>query len=834
MSLKIRLAISCIISCIAIQLTAKDVIWFDGHHAVTYYSIANPSPVVDIALDMFSHDMLAVTGKKAHAKKKAKIEIYQLDKVSNKEFKRITRYKLPYEQIITKPDAFYIGCHDGKLVVVGSNGRGTAYGILELSRMAGVSPWIWWGDVVPQKKRVLLTNEQFMTIQSPSVEYRGIFINDEDWSLRPWSEKTMEKGLAKGMIGPKTYRKIFELLLRLRANALWPAMHEGTTAFFNVKGNAQVADSFDIVLGSSHCEPMLRNNVGEWNQQQRGAYNYMTNREQVQNYWTERLKETKDMDAIYTLGMRGIHDGSMEGVKTLEEKTKGLQMVIDDQRKMLSTYVNKDLKAIPQVFIPYKEVLQIYDNGLRVPDDVMLMWCDDNYGYMTRLSDERQQKRSGGAGVYYHLSYWGRPHDYLWLTTAQPGLVYNELKTAYDHNARRLWIVNVHDPKVAAYDLSLVMDMAWNINSVKADKIQLHLYNWLVQQFGDIVAQKILPAMTKFYHLTGIRRPEFMGWSQVELDKQKYQRGLSPAGNTAFSAIDFGNERERYLEAFTEIKETVKEAESLLRPELKDAYFAAIKYPVFAASAMATKHLEAQESREIARKESFHRDDEALTSAVRSYNAFVEIQQLTSYYNNVMARGKWNGIMNMNPRDLPVFAPPTLPDRITEAEISKYNQKETIDSELRTDGCIARNACDFNGATIGVTPIEMLGHSMKAVSLPKDGEIIYKFDTTKSGNALIRIAAIPTQANDNGDIRFSVTLDDKSPVVFSLKEPFRSEQWKENVLRGQAVKSFKAHLGWGSHTLRIKALDNHIILDQWMIDYNPDRKFYMFPVKPAM
>ena len=204
MSLKIRLAISCIISCIAIQLSAKDVIWFDGHHAVTYYCIANPSPVVDIALDMFSHDMLAVTGKKAHAKKKAKIEIYQLDKVSNKEFKRITRYKLPYEQIITKPDAFYIGCHDGKLVVVGSNGRGTAYGILELSRLAGVSPWIWWGDVVPQKKRVLLTNEQFMTIQSPSVEYRGIFINDEDWSLRPWSEKTMEKGLAKGMIGPKT------------------------------------------------------------------------------------------------------------------------------------------------------------------------------------------------------------------------------------------------------------------------------------------------------------------------------------------------------------------------------------------------------------------------------------------------------------------------------------------------------------------------------------------------------------------------------------------------------------------------------------------------------
>ena len=186
----------------------------------------------------------------------------------------------------------------------------------------------------------------------------------------------------------------------------------------------------------------------------------------VQSYWIERLKEAGPYENFYTMGMRGIHDSGMEGVKTLQEKTDALQQVIDDQRKLLSKYVDKDVEKIPQAFVPYKEVLQIMENGLQLPEDITLIWCDDNYGYMTRLSDKEQQKRNGGAGVYYHLSYWGRPHDYMWLCTTQPGLIYSEMKQAYDCNARRLWVVNVHDLKPAAYDLELFLDMAWNINSV--------------------------------------------------------------------------------------------------------------------------------------------------------------------------------------------------------------------------------------------------------------------------------------------------------------------------------------------------------------------------------
>ncbi|MBQ7471291.1 MAG: glycosyl hydrolase 115 family protein, partial [Prevotella sp.] len=574
----IYIVIGMLLMTFSIHASANNVVWYNGTGAVAYSLQEHVSPVVKVALSMFSDDMKAVTGHQAEQRNNAPIDIIQLDMLSNKEFKKLNKRRLPYEKIIAKREAFYMGCHAGKLFVIGSDARGTAYGILELSRMAGVSPWVWWGDVVPEKRKILQTSDSFSTIQWPSVEYRGIFINDEDWSLRVWAHQKMDKRLPEGTIGPRTYKKLFELLLRLRANTLWPAMHEGTKPFFQVKGNREVADSCAIVIGSSHCEPMLRNNVGEWNRERMGDFNYMTNRRRVQDYWTERVKETSNMDALYTLGMRGIHDGSMEGVKTLDEKTKALQQVIDDQRHILAKHINKDVADIPQVFIPYKEVLDILENGLQVPDDVTLMWCDDNYGYMTRLSDEQQQRRSGGAGVYYHLSYWGRPHDYLWLTTTQPGLIVNEMKTAYEHHARRLWIANVHDPKVAAYDLSLFLDMAWNINSVKRNNVEHHLGNWLQQQFGAEAGKLLLPVMAEYYHLTTIRKPEFMGWSQVELDKKKFPRGLSPAGDTEFNAVSFGNELEAYLYCFENQKEKILAVEKKLRPELRDAFFAAVKY----------------------------------------------------------------------------------------------------------------------------------------------------------------------------------------------------------------------------------------------------------------
>jgi len=435
---KTTLAVMCCMY--SVNSSAVDIEWYDGSTSVTYNVQKSVDPVVLTALDMFGSDMQAVTGRRARpvSVDGASIRIIEADRASGSVLRRLKKEGVPVDSLMTLTDGFHISVIGRQITVVGANGRGTAYGVLELSRMAGVSPWIWWGDVLPERRNRLIIDSGYRTLQGASVEYRGIFINDEDWTLRPWSYGTYEPA-EFGQIGPRTYKKVFQLLLRLRANAIWPGMHTGTKAFFRTEGAKAVADSCGIAIGTSHCEPLLRNNVDEWNEKQRGRYNYMTNRQAVHDYWIERLKEVKGSAGgnMFTIGMRGIHDGSMEGVKTMDEKQTALQQVIDDQQELLRKYIGAPERQT-QVFVPYKEVLEIYERGLRVPDYVTLMWCDDNYGYMTRLSNAAEQKRTGGGGIYYHLSYWGRPHDYLWLTTTQPGLIYNEMREAYDHNVRKV------------------------------------------------------------------------------------------------------------------------------------------------------------------------------------------------------------------------------------------------------------------------------------------------------------------------------------------------------------------------------------------------------------
>jgi len=783
-----RLLFTCALTALTVSAARAQLVWFDGRQPVAYQVEGKVAPVVHQALRMFSDDMLLVTGQKAVA-------------VAARGKKAVIRIR----QGRGTDDGFSISAKDGQIVVEGHNARGTAYGILELSRMAGVSPWVWWGDVRPHSRARLVFDETTTVNHTPSVAYRGIFINDEDWSLRRWSPDDM---------GPQTYRRLFELMLRLRANTLWPAMHDVSPGFFTVKGraangrmvslNKEMADSFGILIGSSHCEPLLRNNVAEWDKKQRGDYNYMTNREAVKAYWAERLKEVRGSEELFTIGMRGIHDGSMEGVKTPEEKLRGLQMVIDDQRELIRKYYRKDVEHVPQVFIPYKEVLEIYESGLRVPDDVTLMWCDDNYGYLTRLPDSVQQQRSGGGGVYYHLSYWGRPHDHLWLTTTQPGLIYSEMRTAYNHNCRRLWIANVHDPKVAAYDLELFLDMAWDIKSLtpKGESLETHLERWLMTQFGGVVGKAVFPAMKEFYRLNAIRKPEFMGWTQVELDKKKYPVGKSVPTTTEFTL----KEAYQRMADFAKIEAVVDVYEHMVPDYRKDAYFAHVLYPVHAAAAMTRK---------------------MLLPPVESRRAYDEIQSLTERYNS-MNGGKWRGLMSAAPRNLPVFG-----------------QVRTELPQHPTPGpFVARNACDFThysplpergAGGEALQTVQMLGHSMQAVILPKGGELVYQFQTparvTAPADAVLYTAMIPTQPSDRGDLRYSVQIDDQPAVTISLKEPYRSEQWKRNVLRAQALKKTPVHLAPGAHTLRIKALDDHVIVDQWMLDFIPNRSFYEIPVQ---
>ena len=835
-SLKTRILMLSTIS--AAALTAEAMVWHDGASPVTFSIQSDTDPVVTVAAGMFADDMQAVTGSRASlaSPENAAIRIYQLDNASPSDMKSVKAAGIDVKRLQTLTDGFAIKEKDGVIHIAGTNGRGTAYGLLEMSRMAGVSPWIWWGDVVPEKKRRLEIEDGFDMMQGASVERRGIFINDEDWSLRPWSHLNFEPS-SKTEIGSRTYRKIFELLLRLRGNTLWPAMHEGTTAFFFVEGAKEQADSCGIIIGTSHCEPMLRNNVGEWNVSERGRFNYKTNREEVHRYWKERLQQVKDSKGgnIFTIGMRGIHDSSMEGYNTAEEKFEGLQQVIDDQQRLLAENVGDPSKQ-DQIFVPYKEVLELYEMGLKVPEYVTLMWCDDNHGYLTRLSDAKEQKRSGGGGVYYHLSYWGQPHDYLWLTTTQPGLIWHQMRQAYDNNVRKLWIANVHDPKVAGYDLELFMDMAWDIDSVDASALRSHYKSWLTRQFGAEAAELIFPAMHDFYRLCGERRPEFMGWSQVEKDRNLYERRLTPVRSSEFNPNEFGNELQRYVEEFDRASYVVDYATKFVDPSLYDAYFAAIIYPVCVSAAHARSLLKAQEARSLASGRNGTADRFALEERIRqacaeSQRAYQEVRKLTEYYNDVVSDGKWKGSMDMRPRDLPVFYAPSLPLILTEAEMARYPDPSVGNPRKADPGrTVAANADSYARLKGEATPVGMLGHSMNAVALGKGSSLEYDFDVAEGGDGVMRVAVIPTHAIDGRDVRFSVSVDGGEPTVFNLKEPFRSEQWKLNVMRGQALREVPVKLKAGRHTLEVKALDDNIVVDQLMWDPNPGRRFYLFPL----
>lgn len=561
-----------------------------------------------------------------------------------------------YKELKGKWETFLIHpirSHDNKkrLLIAGSDARGAAYGILELSRSMGISPWIWWADVIPKKKDSVLWNRPPQYMQSPSVPYRGIFLNDEDWGLMPWSTKNYDPTKRAGEIGIRTYSKIFELMMRLRANTLWPAMHECTVPFHFVKGARETAEKYGIIIGTSHCEPMLRNSAGEWNDQLNGPYNFVTNSSNVIHYWKERLLEVGQKENIYTVGMRGRHDGRMQGVSSIEEEKNVLQQVIRSQRNLLAKYVNSNVKNIPQIFVPYKEVLKVYNNGLSLPDDITLMWSDDNYGHITRLNNDKEKSRTGGSGIYYHISYWGSPQDYLWLASTQPGLIYQEMQRAWENQARKIWILNVGDIKPAEYLIEFFLDMAWNIHSINSTTIRAHLSSWASRQFPGY-EHEISPLLNLYYDLAAQRKPEHM-----EFPPSK--RGI--LFSNPYNFHEFGDEAGRRIYWYQVLSDMSEKIYKKMDHEKKDAYFQLVHYPISSAASMNKKVLYAQKARELA----LYNLPAANHYSALSKKEYNKIFQLTHHYNLEISNGKWKGMMSMSPRNQSIFKCPELPEFIT-------------------------------------------------------------------------------------------------------------------------------------------------------------------------
>lgn len=761
------------------DMTASNSFKLNDGQAVNITLSENEAPIVKTALEILGKDLKAVLNGSCHLNQSnGQIIIGTVGKN-----KHIGKLGVDLSGLSDKKEAFLITTlPDNRLLIAGSDSHGTAYGIMELSRLLGVSPWEWWADVRPARKQSFELEVGYKNVQHPSVEYRGIFINDEDWGLMPWSSKNYEPSARKGQIGPKTNARIFELLLRLRANTYWPAMHECTVPFFLTEGNREMAKRFGIYIGSSHCEPMACNAAGEWKIRGKGSYDYVNNSRAVYRFWKERVKEVADQDIIYTVGMRGIHDGQMLGAKTTEEQKATLEQVFKDQRRLLKRYVNKDITKVPQVFIPYKEIQAVYNAGLNVPEDVTLMWCDDNYGYIRHFPDDKERKRPGGNGVYYHVSYWGSPHDYLWLGTFNPSLLYQQMKLAYDKDIRKIWILNVGDIKPAEYQIELFMDMAWNIEQVERQGISGHLEHFLKREFGEETGHALCPVMQEYYRLAHIRKPEFMGNTRV------YEKNRE-------TIIDLPWSRE-YIQArlndYTAISDKVENLAAKIPETRQDAYFQLIKYPVQASAEMNKKLLYAQYARH------------GKTGWEKSDAAYDSIVALTARYNKgITHSGKWNYIMNHQPRNLPVFKPvkhSSANDRFPEERLSLYEF----------------NGTDFSAGK--AVPYEGLGYDGKAVMMEEGEKLEFSFCDFQLDSVEIELRMLPTHPVDGHHLRVAVTFDGQDFGTLDFETAYHSEEWKQNVLTNQAKRRIRVPLQRGdTHKLVLKAIDEGLVLDQIFI-----------------
>ena len=534
------------------------------------------------------------------------------------------------------------------LLIFGSDVRGTIYGVTDLSREMGVSPWEWWADVTIRKLPRIVVDGTTRFSREPSVRYRAIFLNDEDFGLKPWSAKTYEPEV--GSVGPRTYARIFELMWRLKANTIWPAMHKSTMAFDDVPGNAEVADAYAIIHATSHAEPMLRNNDREWDPSKRGPFNWLTNRQGLLDYWDQAVASHAQFENIYTMGLRGVGDYPMQGADGPAQMRDVLQDVIGQQRNILARHIGKPMDQIPQVFTPYKEVLPAYDTGLEIPDDITLTWPDDNYGYIRRLSNAAERTRGGGAGVYYHISYWGTPMSYLWLATASPMLMWEEMRKAYLFDARRIWVLNVGDIKPGEYLTQLFLDMAWDddafgdIGAVKA-----HLHAFAVENFGVAQADAITDVMLRYYQLAFSRKPEFMGFNQ--------HYPTTAPGQTAYDMLDFGDENERRLNAYGDLADAVADIAGKLPKDRQDAFFELVRYPVEAAAEMNARVLNLDKAVAYG----LQRRASANLYAARARRAQLALYEGEAAYNTNLVAGKWRGMMDIAPAKLPLYAEPDVP-----------------------------------------------------------------------------------------------------------------------------------------------------------------------------
>ena len=714
-----------------------------------------------------------------------------------------------------KREKFIITTIDGQVVIAGSDRRGTVFGIYELSRQMGVSPWYWWMDVPVAKHDYVGVLPGTYTDGEPAVEFRGLFLNDEAPCLTTWVKNTFGTNYGDHNF----YAKVFELILRLKGNFLWPAMW-GWAFYADDPENSKTADDMGVMMGTSHHEPMARNHQ-EYarNRQAWGAWNYQTNQTKLDQFFREGIERMKGTEDVVTIGMRGDGDEAMSD----KADTKLMERIINNQRKIIKDVTGKPAEKTTQVWALYKEVQDYYDAGLRVPDDVMILISDDNWGDIRRVPTAAERTRKGGWGIYYHVDYVGAPRNSKWLNVTQTQQMFEQLSLAYDHGIQRMWILNVGDLKPMEYPITLFMDMAWNPKEYTQQNVTDHTRAFFRTVCGDSIATEAADIYNTNCQYMARVTPEMLDARTYNVKTGEWKRVRD----------DYLALETRALRLFDEVP-----------AEARDAYRQVLLFPVQAMANLYDMYY-SQAMNQYTAKAGM---PDANQWAEKVEKCFKRDAQLCQYYNKVMANGKWNGMMiqkhigytNWNDNFRQDMLPRT--QRIEAASQGGYT------FETPTNGYVAMEAEHYYSASASEgtqwSVYPDYGRTRSAVALTPytkpvgQASLTYRFALPKEVQGKVKVHVVVKSTLDFlnvGGYEYTVSLDGSEAQTVNFnktlvdRQPYMYSEFYPTIARRVVEKVVELPVGSADiHELTICPKHPGIVFEKVVVDFGGYQNQYLF------
>lgn len=792
----------------------------NGNDKVEIYMDANDCRGVSYAANALVKDISKVSGSQATITSNRKATILVGTIGHSAAIDQLVKQKRINGNLLKgKREKFIITVVDNQLIIAGSDRRGTIYGIYELSQQMGVSPWYDWADVPVEHHDSIFVNKGIYTDGEPAVRYRGIFLNDEAPCLTSWVKNTYGTGYGDH----RFYQRVFELVLRLRGNMMWPAMW-GWAFYADDPENEKTADEMGVVMSTSHHEPMARNHQ-EYarNRKGWGPWNYQKNKANLQKFFREGIERMKGTEQIVTIGMRGDGDEAMSA----EADTKLMSQIINDQRKIIADVTGKKASETPQVWALYKEVLDYYDKGMKVPDDVTLLLCDDNWGNVRRVPNAKERKHKGGWGLYYHVDYVGAPRNSKMLNVTPVQNPWEQLTLAYENGIDRLWILNVGDLKPMEYPISQFMDMAWNPRKYDVNNITRHTRDWCAQQFGESQADEAARILNLICKYNGRCTPEMLDKNTYSLENGEWQEVVN---------------------LYLQLEADALRQYNSLPAAYHDAYRQIILFPIELMSNLHQMYFAQAQNHALYKQN----NPKANIWADECERLFKRDSLICDIYNHKMSGGKWNGMMTQKHIGYKswndAFEKDTCPElfRVT-------SKNGVIISE--NSGVVEIEAPYYSSKTDAAeakwTEIPFMGKSVSAMTLMpytksvKGASITYKFkmqvSKTSDGKAFngkqkVRIHVITKSTLDylnKGGLTYGVSLDGASPVEVNFNKDLNEKP--ENIYNiyyptiatrivDQVIELELPATTDGIHSLTLTPNDPAIVFEKIVIDGREGKK----------